>query len=106
MGIQRQKTLNPLVAGSNPAGPNDLQKFCLHGLPTTKQGWMQNVLSQSDTLVQQLYGGKLAPQIRGVYFHHPPAHTAPFASTTALFTSTNNTLEICLARSPEGLCPL
>jgi hypothetical protein len=59
-----------------------------------------------DTLVQQLYGGQLDPQIGGVYFRHPRAQTATLAITAAFLAKGNKLWEIGFACYREFLYQL
>jgi hypothetical protein len=59
-----------------------------------------------DTLVQQLYGGQLDPQIGGVYFRHPRAQTATLAITAAFLAKGNKLWEVGFARYREFLYQL
>jgi hypothetical protein len=50
-----------------------------------------------DTLVQQLYGGQLDPQIGGVYFRHPRAQTAALAISAAFLAKEKKVRELGFA---------
>jgi hypothetical protein len=50
-----------------------------------------------DTLVQQLYGGQLDPQIGGVYFRHPRAQTAGLAISAAFLAKEKKVRELGFA---------